>query len=477
RERRPSDDLKVSLRHDAPRLNANESEHPGTAWGKGFITINLEDIEEWDDFTEGTVNKALFEILDHPIPQGSHLNAPFGAIDRPTTIKMEEDIDNYFLQVIGPIISHSVECTRELLRDASGNDMALKLRVPFKTEAVKVKLPEEEEGEGESSQGAKRPNFPIYLPAKSMPGMKPPKDVVFVIGESARAMVWEPNCYKNLSTFKKHGKVHLGKVAMYCKAVGTCLAFTMTSVGATIFRFFTIDNGNDQEQQRALRAKDKTCDWVKDWYYRDKYAGQPVQALVKDYIDFDHVGYRESDPDANWRRITRAIDSPRTARTLLSNMNTLHQIGILHRDINSSNVTQGRFLDFSTAWTKPHPCLNTDQIESARDPFDQLGITDAYDVDYMIELWNRNHPPKFHLWFRAAQNHKYVERLRSYSKRVKNRDLKLWEWIRSYRGRPDLYKWEPEDLGAKHRKRNSRRHNRSRKKQAKQIGAQACPKA
>ncbi|KAK7991490.1 hypothetical protein PG988_000284 [Apiospora saccharicola] len=233
----------------------------------------------------------------------------------------------------------------------------------------------------------------------------------------------------------------------------------------------------DQEQQRALRAKDKTCDWVKDWYYRDKYAGQPVQALVKDYIDFDHVGYRESDPDANWRRITRAIDSPRTARTLLSNMNTLHQIGILHRDINSSNVTQGRFLDFSTAWTKPHPCLNTDQIESARDPFDQLGITDAYDVDYMIELWNRNHPPKFHLWFRAAQNHKYVERLRSYSKRVKNRDLKLWEWIRSYRGRPDLYKWEPEDLGAKHRKRNSRRHNRSRKKQAKQIGAQACPKA
>ncbi|KAK7991491.1 hypothetical protein PG988_000285 [Apiospora saccharicola] len=172
---------------------------------------------------------------------------------------MEEDIDNYFLQVIGPIISHSVECTRELLRDASGNVMALKLRVPFKTEAVKVKLPEEEEGEGESSQGAKRPNFPIYLPAKSMPGMKPPKDVVFVIGESARAMVWESNCYKNLSTFKKHGKVHLGKVAMYCKAVGTCLASTMTSVGATIFRFFTIDNGNGTERWGVQLATFPWC--------------------------------------------------------------------------------------------------------------------------------------------------------------------------------------------------------------------------
>ncbi|KAK7931248.1 hypothetical protein PG985_001960 [Apiospora marii] len=568
-----------------PNLKANESEqHPGTAWGKGFISINFEDIEEWEEFTEGNVNKAFFEVLDHAIPQGSHLNAPFGALDRPTTIKMEEDIDQFFLDVIGPIISHSIECTRGLLRDASGNDMALKLCVPFKTEAVKVKLPEEEDGEGECSQGSKRPNFPIYLPAKSMPGMKPRTDVVFVI-------------------------VHLGKVAMYCKAAGTCLAFTMTTVGATIFRFFTIDNGDgterwgvqqatfpwcpkwhplpaenelsaakaiwasimmsldpearriqsrdhirplcrtkkmlghgkiyalkmfrfgnnftpasffhvklsqeeevlymhpfncearayarmqetnkehlaipchgyillDQKQQGVLREKDKTCDWAKDWYYRDKYAGQPIQALVKDYIDFDHVGYRETGPDANWRRITRAIDSPKTARTLLNNMSTLHRIGILHRDINSSNVTQGRFLDFSTAWTKPHPCLDTDQIESARDPSDQLGITDACEVDQMIELWNKNHPPKLRLWFRAAQNHEYVERLRSYSKRVKNRNLDLWEWIRSYRGRPDLYDWEgPEDPGAKQRKRDARRHTRSRKKQARQIKKQDPSKA
>lgn len=233
----------------------------------------------------------------------------------------------------------------------------------------------------------------------------------------------------------------------------------------------------NQEQQRALRAKDKTCDWVKDWYYRDKYAGQPIQALVKEYIDFDHVGERETAPDANWRRIVRAIDSPRTARTLLNNMSTLHQIGILHRDINTSNVAQGRFLDFSTAWTKPHPCLDTDQIESARDPYDQLGITDASGVDQMIEQWNNSHPPRLRLWFRAAQNHKYVERLRSFGKKVKTRDSILCEWLRSYRGRPDLYIWKPEDLDAKQRRRGLRRLNRSRKKQARQIEKQDPLKA
>lgn len=242
-----------------PDLNANESKHPGTAWGNGFINIDFDDIEEWDEFTEGNVNKAFFEILDHPIPQGNHLNAPFGALDRPTTIKMEEDIDKFFLQAIGPILSHSIECTRELLRDASGNDMALKLRVPFKTEAVKVYLPEEEEGGEEGSQGAKHPNFPIYLPAKSMHGMKPRTDVIFVIGESARTMVWDPDCFRNRRTYKDNGKIHLGKVAMYCKAADTCLAFTMTAVGATLFRFFTIDNGDGTERWGVQQATFPWC--------------------------------------------------------------------------------------------------------------------------------------------------------------------------------------------------------------------------
>ncbi|KAK7942568.1 uncharacterized protein PG986_011681 [Apiospora aurea] len=227
-----------------PDLLSDESAQPGTAWDKSFVEINFDDIEEWTDFDENNANNAFFKVLDHPIPQGSHLNAPLTAIDQPKVLKFEEDIDDYFLQAIGPILSHSIECTRDLLRDKSGNEMALKLRVPFKTEATKVRLPEAEDG----SQHLKRPNFPIYLPAKSMPGMKPPKDVVFVIGESARTKVWDPNCYKNAKSYRNSGRIHLGKVAMYCKAAGTCLAFTMTTVGATMFRFFAIENEDGTER-------------------------------------------------------------------------------------------------------------------------------------------------------------------------------------------------------------------------------------
>ncbi|KAK8084357.1 kinetochore sim4 complex subunit FTA2 domain-containing protein [Apiospora hydei] len=233
----------------------------------------------------------------------------------------------------------------------------------------------------------------------------------------------------------------------------------------------------DQEQQRILREKDTTCDWVKDWYYCGSYAGQPIQALVKDFIEFDNVGYYENGPGDNLRRITRAIDSSRTARTLLDNMAILHRVGILHKDINNSNVAQGRFLDFSTSWIKPHPCLDTRQIESARDPYNQLGITDAYAVDQIIKHWNMLQPPKLRLWFRAAQDRDYIKRLRSYGKRDKGQKDVMSEYIRKYPGRPDLYKWDPENPNAGQRNAPSRRHDRSRNKQARKIKRQDRSKA
>ncbi|KAK8878867.1 hypothetical protein PGQ11_000161 [Apiospora arundinis] len=146
----------------------------------------------------------------------------------------------------------------EWLDFTEGNEMALKLRIPFSKEAVKVSLPRQE-GEAET---LKRPNFPIYLPAKSMPGMKPSKDVVFVIGETARTVVWDPDCFRTAKDYKNNGRIHLGKVAMYCRAADTCLAFTMTTAGATMFRFFTIDNGDDTERWGVQLV---TFPWSPKW--------------------------------------------------------------------------------------------------------------------------------------------------------------------------------------------------------------------
>ncbi|KAK8044463.1 hypothetical protein PG993_004487 [Apiospora rasikravindrae] len=241
-----------------PSFSPQESDHPGTAWGKDFIEIDRSDIEEWSDFTEGNANNAFCKVLDAPIAQGSHLHEPFAALDRPAAVIFEEHLDDYFLKVVGPILSHSIECTRNLLSDASGNAMALKLRIPYTKEAVKVSVRQEDEKEN-----LKRPNFPIYLPAKSMPGMKPSDDVIFVIGETARLLVWDPDCIKSERAYQKNGQIHLGKVAMYCKAANTCLAFTMTTEGVTMFRFFTIANEDGTERWGVQLA---TFPWCPEWH-------------------------------------------------------------------------------------------------------------------------------------------------------------------------------------------------------------------
>ncbi|KAK8068905.1 hypothetical protein PG994_005521 [Apiospora phragmitis] len=225
----------------------------------------------------------------------------------------------------------------------------------------------------------------------------------------------------------------------------------------------------DQERQRDLRAKDTGHDWVDDWCYHKGHAGQPVKALVKEFIDFEKFARLDLVNNINLWLLVPAIDSLKTARTLFKHVVTLHRLGILHRDINASNIVKGRFLDFSCSWTKPHPCLDMNQIESARSPYNQLGVSDADGVDAMIDIWNKFHPPKCRIWLRAAANHQYLTRLRSHKTGDEDRDLYLPEWTRSYRGRPDLYKWEPEELDAKKPKSKFKRHYRNREKHPRQI--------
>ncbi|KAM0807119.1 hypothetical protein AB5N19_07458 [Seiridium cardinale] len=194
-----------------PVLLADERDHAGTRWGKDFVRIDFRDVEFWGDFNETNINRAFHRVIDHRAPFTNYLDEILGNLDQPTMIYLEQDIDELFLNTIGPILSHALENTRELLVEATGSESASKVRIPYSKEASKVVLPEH----GDSGkQHQKRPNFPIYLPAKSMPRMTPSKDVIYVIGDSAKTRSLDPACFANSHEFEDFGEAHMGKIAI-----------------------------------------------------------------------------------------------------------------------------------------------------------------------------------------------------------------------------------------------------------------------
>ena len=225
-----------------PRLVADESTHHGTTWSDDFIEVDFKDIEPWTDFTETNLNRVFGRVLSSSTPWSKSIESAFSNLDRPRIIEHEEHLDEVFLQNIAPVLRHSLQCPRGVLRDAVGLDYVTKIRIPRVAEAVKISLPQY----NNDPKHFKRPNFPIYLPAGAglVPGTAPGQDVIFVIGESARLAVLDPGCFGDPLVYKKSGRVHIGKLAMYCKNRGTSLAFTMTHLGVTAFRFFEIPNGD-----------------------------------------------------------------------------------------------------------------------------------------------------------------------------------------------------------------------------------------
>ncbi|KAI1075140.1 kinetochore Sim4 complex subunit FTA2-domain-containing protein [Whalleya microplaca] len=164
----------------------------------------------------------------------------------------------------------------------------------------------------------------------------------------------------------------------------------------------------DQEQQASLRQAD-AFDWEKDWGYEEaEDAGKPLRALVKEF-----VALPDPPADGVGRWETEVAVSPRSAPRLISTVRTLHRSGILVRDISLANVIEARILEFSMAWTMPHPCL-------ARVRWQDRAHRDACDVDGIIDAWNEMHSVEragreFEgvIWVRMLQNNVYAKKLRS----------------------------------------------------------------
>ena len=123
----------------------------------------------------------------------------------------------------------------------------------------------------------------------------------------------------------------------------------------------------DRNHRLALREKDE-LDWIEDWGYSFDVQGYPpTMALVKEFVGFKHdhllPSLKSNLSEKEYEKLLRVLDSPATARELYRNMTTMHRIDITLGDLHTGNVAHGRFLDFSAAWTKPHPCLETATIE------------------------------------------------------------------------------------------------------------------
>lgn len=153
----------------------------------------------------------------------------------------------------------------------------------------------------------------------------------------------------------------------------------------------------------------------------------------------------------------RAIDSPKTARKLIKSIKELHRVGILNRDINNANIVRGLFLDLSCAWTTPHPCLSTKQIEKSRNPFDQVGLIDAYDVDGLIDDWNKYHSFGERIWDRASPSDIYLRRLRLHDPtNLARPDDGLNIFKRGYSLRPDKYRINYDNVGTPKKRQNTK---------------------
>jgi hypothetical protein len=232
---------------------------PGTKWHNDFVDIRFQDIEEWEDFNERNANSAFPSVINHAVPFNEHLEVPFERLDHRRRIHEEKDVDDYFLDVIGPILGHALGHSADKLCEGTQNPSSRKLRIPFAKDASKIALPQH--ASPDAWQHEKRPNFPIYLPAKSMPRLTPSRDVIHVIGDSARTRSLDPaQSFADEAAYKGCGRNHVGKLAMYCRGAGTCLAFTMTHVGVTVFRFFVVE-GTGTGTSSRLGVQQRTFPW------------------------------------------------------------------------------------------------------------------------------------------------------------------------------------------------------------------------
>ncbi|KAI1079774.1 kinetochore Sim4 complex subunit FTA2-domain-containing protein [Whalleya microplaca] len=164
-------------------------------------------------------------------------------------------------------------------------------------------------------------------------------------------------------------------------------------------------------QRKALWERDY-YDWEQDWGYNETHKRTPVFAIVKEFVDAEIIDENDRKPYANLRRI-KATMNRESGTKLVQHLKKLHRVGILVRDINGGNIMNGLFVDFSTAWTVPHPVLTKEKMDDDDIlPWMHQGLKDADELDSLIDIWNEHHDFSEKIWARLLPDDEYCKKLR-----------------------------------------------------------------
>lgn len=124
---------------------------------------------------------------------------------------------------------------------------------------------------------------------------------------------------------------------------------------------------------------------------------------------------------------------------LVRGVKLIHRNGIVVRDIHNNNVAHGQILDFSLAWTAPHPCFTPEMLHANkwRLASHHLSYADACAIDVMIDEWNERFGHRHKagpIQIRLLQNTPYLKMVRPRKNPLDRREYGV-----RYRG--EMYGW------------------------------------
>ncbi|KAK4656348.1 hypothetical protein QC762_311070 [Podospora pseudocomata] len=102
----------------------------------------------------------------------------------------------------------------------------------------------------------------------------------------------------------------------------------------------------------------------------EQHRSHPIYAIVKDFVSPGVKHFTQSQVSHLW-----------------SDVEALHRIGILVRDLHVRNYMDGKLVDFSRAWTMYHTCLDRNP-----DTFNWLRVENARELLEGISSWLENTP-------------------------------------------------------------------------------------